>query len=30
MRDAAVQDKPIHAILGGGSITTYTNKNPNL
>ena len=30
LRDATNQTKPIHSILGGGSITTYTDKNPNL
>ncbi len=30
MRDATTQTKAIHAILGGGSITTYTDKNPNV
>ena len=30
MRDAITEEKPIHAVLGGGSITTYTDKNPNV
>ena len=30
MRDASTQAKPILVTLGGGSLTTYTDKNPNV
>ena len=30
LRDAKSQTSPLHGVLGSGSITTYTNKNPNL